>query len=289
MLLFRFILLIFILAAAFVFIPLRKIMAQPSVFIQVTDSTLLNPDEDFSLRRESPVTIDLEKEMEEEEDKKEIKKKVKRKVFFGYKTKKGFTKTGYGNNLTIELFHVLKEYQQPDPYVPEITWYEFRRKQIRSTGEPTPKTGNILHGPYKRIVGEQVVEEGMYYIGTKHGRWMSYDRNDVLVNKEYYHKGWPKESLVRYYDDQFTRLKEVIPRKYGKMEGTYFYFHENGEVAVKGEYRNNSKVGAWTEYYPFRNRRKKEVQYPGDPYDSQTAPYISKEWDRRGTAVYEYK
>ncbi|MCC5931744.1 MAG: hypothetical protein JJU28_21035 [Cyclobacteriaceae bacterium] len=227
--------------------------------------------------------------MEEEEDQKEVKKKVKRKVFFGYKTKKGFTKTGYGNNLTIELFHVLKEYQQPDPYVPEISWYEFRRKQIRSTGEPTPKTGSILHGPYKRMVGDQIVEEGMYYIGTKHGRWMTYDRNDVLVNKEYYHKGWPKESLVRYYDDQFTQLKEVIPRKYGRMEGTYFYFHENGEVAVKGEYRNNAKVGPWTEYYPFRNRRKKEVQYPGDPYDTHTPPYTSREWDRRGTAVYEYK
>lgn len=27
---------------------------------------------------------------------------------------------------------------------------------------------------------------------------------------------------------------------YGKKEGTYYYFHENGEVAVKGEYKGPS-------------------------------------------------
>ncbi len=263
-----------------------SIYAQPSVFYSDADSLLLNPEEDFSLIRESPITIDLNFEEEEEEEEVEPKK-PKRNFFFNRKTKKGFTRSGFGDNIVIETFNLLKEYEQPNSYVPQVYWYDKERKQIRTTGTPPAKSRVILHGPYKKMVGGKVVEEGMYYVGTKHGRWMTYDKNDILISKDYYHKGWQKESLVRYYDEKFTVLKEVIPVKYGKKDGTYFYFHENGEVAIRGEYKNNSKTGSWVEFYPFRNRRKKEIQYPLSPYDKKTAPYTSKEWDRRGTAVYD--
>ena len=73
-----------------------------------------------------------------------------------------------------------------------------------------------MHGPYKRMVGEQIIEEGIYYKGTKHGRWTEYDRHDILVDKRKYYKGWQKESKVKYYDDKQTKLKEVVPILYGK-------------------------------------------------------------------------
>jgi hypothetical protein len=194
----------------------------------------VEPDEiEFIIERSQPITIDLEEEEEEEEDARQKKKKPKKNVFYGIKTKKGFTKTGYGDNTTVEIFHYLKEWIEPDPYVPDIYWFDFRRKRIRNTGTIDKKYGRILHGPYTKIIGGQLIEQGIYYIGTKHGRWIRLDKNDILVEKMKYFKGWPKESLVKFYDDDRQKLKEVIPVVYGEVEGDYYFFHENGEVAVR--------------------------------------------------------
>jgi antitoxin component YwqK of YwqJK toxin-antitoxin module len=244
-----------------------------------------------SLKRDIPVTITFEEEVDElsEEAKEARKRKKKKNVFFGIKTKKGFTKSGYGDKQTIELFHFLKEPAEPDPYVPDFYWYDFQRKQVRSSGKFDPKRGKVLHGPYKRMIGDQVVEEGIYYKGLKHGRWVKYDRNNILMDKRKYYKGWPKESLARYYDVDRTKLKELTPIQYGEETGTYFYFHENGAIAVRGELENGEKVGRWTEYYPFPGlrRKKKEIQYANDPYDDTFTPFISREWNKRGQLVYE--
>ncbi|NJN26798.1 MAG: hypothetical protein HC819_12900 [Cyclobacteriaceae bacterium] len=240
-----------------------------------------------------PMTFDMEHELELSEEAKEAtkrkEKRRKRKVFYGLKTKKSFARRGYGDKIELEIFHYLKDYKETDPYVPEIYWFDFTRKRIRTTGKIEDKRGVVLHGPYKRFVGEQLVEEGIFYKGTKHGRWTTYDRNDMLTDKRKYYRGWPKDSKVRYYDDKQTKLKEVIPIVYGQKEGTYYYFHENGTVAVKGEYKEDEKVGKWTEYYPFMGRRKKEIQYPSDPYDHSYSPFISKEWDRSNKLLYEGK
>ncbi len=250
-------------------------------------------DDGFTLINKSPLTINMEREIELSEEAKDARKKKEKrrnkKVFYGLKTKKGFTRRGYGDKVELEMFHYLKEPQPVDPYVPEIYWYDFTRKKIRNTGNVEDKRGVVLHGPYKRIVGEQVVEEGIFYKGTKHGRWTKYDGNDVLMDKRKYYHGWPKDSKVKYYDKKQTKLKEVIPIVYGKKNGTYYYFHENGAVAVRGEYEEDVKVGKWTEYYPFMSRKKKEIQYPNDPYDVSYQPFISKEWDRRNRQVYEHQ
>lgn len=252
-----------------------------------------NTEDGFSLINEMPLTLNMEREMELVEEAKEARKQKekrrKRKVFYGLKTKKGFTRRGIGDKMEVEIFHYLKVPPEVDPYVPEIWWYDFTRKRIRNSGEIEDRRGVILHGPYKRIVGEQVVEEGIFYKGAKHGRWTKYDGNDILVDKQKYYKGWPKESKVRYYDDKQTKLKEVLPIVYGKKEGIYYYFHENGTVAIRGEYKEDVKVGKWTEYYPFMRRRKKEIQYPSDPYDRAYQPFISREWDRSNKVVYEAK
>jgi len=270
------------------------VIAQEEVESDTTEFDIFkDTQEGFSLIEDMPLTVNMEREIELSNEAKEARKRAekrrKKKVFYGIKTKKGYTRRGYGDNIEVEIFHFLKEPLPTDPYIPEIYWYDFTRKQIRNTGDPNAKKGAILHGPYKKMIGEQVVAEGIYFNGTKHGRWTRYDRKDVLMEKQKFYMGWPKESKVQYYDNKHTKLKEVVPIVYGVKEGTYYLFHENGSVAVKGQYKEGVKIGKWIEYYSFRNRRKKEIQYPSDPYDQAYLPFISREWDRRSTLIYEAK
>jgi antitoxin component YwqK of YwqJK toxin-antitoxin module len=240
-----------------------------------------------------PLTInmDAEEEEEEEEESKKKEKKRKRNVFYDIKTKKGFTKSGYGQDVIIETFYYLKEYEQPDPYVRDVFWYDTKRKQIRSTRNIKQDKAEILHGPYKKMTAEgEVLEEGIFYKGTKHGRWTRYNKDFILLDKEKYSKGWPRDSKIEYYDrEERTKLKEVIPIEYGQREGYYYFFHESGEVAVEGEYQQGQKVGLWTEYYDFSRARlpKKQIKYPDDPFD-ETLPYTFKEWDPQGQVTYDH-
>jgi len=204
---------------------------------------------------DTPITIDLGEEQEEEAV--ELKKKKRKKnVFYGIKTKKSFTKKGFGDNVVTEIFRVLKEHEQPDPYVRDIHWLDYRRKSIKVGGKIDPKYGAILHGPYKKLKGNQIIEEGIFYKGMKHGRWMMHDKNDLLMDKQKFYKGWPKESLVSYYDRERKKMKEIIPIEYGDKEGNYYYFHDNGRKAVQGEYKWDNKVGDWVEYYAGGGRKK---------------------------------
>jgi hypothetical protein len=54
---------------------------------------------------DTPVNLDFRKEEEPVDTK---KKKVKKKVFYGIKTKKGFTRRGTGERVSFEIFYYLK-------------------------------------------------------------------------------------------------------------------------------------------------------------------------------------
>lgn len=212
------------------------------------------------------------------------KKKPRKKIFYGIKTKKGFTRRGVGDRVVIELFYKVKRPQTPVPFVRDIFWYDFERAEIRKTGYD-PKKGVLLHGPYKKMQNQVVLEEGIFYLGAKHGRWMKHDRNDLLEDKEKYYKGWPKESIVTFYDPvERTKVKEMIPVEYNEREGYYVMYHENGKVAVTGEYRFNERIGDWTEFYP-NGKRKKVVAYAKDAFQD-TRPFVRREWDLQGREIY---
>jgi antitoxin component YwqK of YwqJK toxin-antitoxin module len=213
------------------------------------------------------------------------KNKPKKKVYYGIKTKKRYTRKGQGDKSTVELFYVLKVHEAPPPYVKDIYWYDFKRREIRKTEKFDPKNGVLLHGPYKKMLGLVLLEEGIYYKGARHGRWMKYNREGLLDDKEKYYKGWPKESMVSYYDQERKKVKELIPVEYGEREGNYFMFHDNGLLAVQGEYRFNYRVGDWIENYP-NGKRKKLISYGKDPFDKDYKPFIRKEWDENGKEVY---
>lgn len=250
------------------------------------DETPLNLD---SISAQLPPTISFDEE-EEEEVKEERKRKRKKKVFYGIKTKKGRVVTQRSGKIVYEEFYFLKEYREPNPYVRQKYFYDRDDRKIKFSSQPSAEKGVILHGPYKRYLDDQLVAEGIFFIGTKHGRWMEHFSNDVLKDKEKFYRGWPKESEITYHDQENTKVKEVIPVEYGKKEGLYFYFHDNGIAGVTGEYINGERVGVWKEFYKYRkNRRnrKKEIQYKEDPYDKDFNPYVIREWDEEGNLVYD--
>lgn len=245
--------------------------------------------EELDLTGESTATINLEVEKDEEEEETvEAKKKRKKNVFYGLKTRKGFTRKGFGDREVITLFNYLKEYQDPNPYIRDVYWYDTESDQIKISSNINKNTARILHGPYKRLLGDQVIEEGIFYVGTKHGRWTEHNSNDILMNKQKFIKGWPKESQITYYDPKGNHVKEVIPIEHGEEEGIYYYFHDNGQVAVMGEYQYGEKVGVWREFYKNRARRKKEIQYKKDPFERNFLPYVLREWDESGKLVYSH-
>ncbi len=214
------------------------------------------------------------------------KKKPKKKTFYGIKTRKSYTRKGFGDKTTIELFYVLKKPDKPTAFVRDIYWYDYTRREIRRTGNFDPNKGVLVHGPYKKMQGAIVLEEGIFYKGAKHGRWMKYDRRDLLDDKEKYYKGWPKESLVTYYDAvEHKKVKEMIPIEIDEREGFYFLFHENGNIAVTGEYKWGEKVGDWIENYP-NGKRKKIVSYPKEPFEKEIRPFVRKEWDEKGKEIF---
>jgi antitoxin component YwqK of YwqJK toxin-antitoxin module len=239
------------------------------------------PDEQFTI--DTPASLDFKKEEEPVSPK---KKKVKKKVFYGIKTKKGFTRKGTGERITYETFYYLKRPDKPQNFVRDIYWYDFTRREIRKTEKFDPAKGVLLHGPYEKRMGEIVLMKGIFYKGTKHGRWLTYERDSVLKDKEKYYRGWPKESLVSYYDPmERKRVKEITPIEFGEKEGYYYYFHDNGRVAVQGEYHWDQRVGDWTEYYP-NGTRKKILSYPKEAFDKEMKPYVKAEWNEKGKEIY---
>lgn len=246
-------------------------------------------DDDLESQYEKPLTIDLNDLGEEEETIELKKKKVKRNVFYGKKTRKAFTRSGFGGNTVEEMFSVLKSYEDPLPYVRDIYWYNSRKRKIIKSRKIDKVNAGILHGPYVKKIGDQIIEEGIFFMGTKHGRWSTWNKHDVLQKKEKYYKGWPKESFVAYHNKEEKRLKEVIPVQFGEKEGNYFAFHNSGRLAAMGEFHFDNRVGIWREYYDLKNRRKREIIYSKDPFDKEFKPYIVREWNKQGKVIYENK
>ena len=225
-----------------------------------------------------------------EEKEKKRKKKYSKRYFLGEKVSRGFVKRGKGSREEIETFSYLPVHKEPNPYAPLKYYFDTKKKVIYRTSadEVDPNRYKVLHGPYEKRIGGNTVEEGYYYVGTKHLRWETYRRGDegILTNKQHYEKGFQRDAVVTYYDGG-KKIKEVMPYEYGEVQGTYYRFYENGEVEWTGKYEKGKKVGVWIKHYDFRGRRHYEYQYPQTAYDKPFEPYLVKEYDRHGTLIYE--
>ncbi len=242
-----------------------------------------------------------------EEPKKFKKKKPKRRVYYGFKTRRGYTKEGVGAREKRQIFHYLKVYQKPSIYAKEIYWYHKEKKKIMKTkpSKVDPAVARILHGPYKKLIDGKVIEKGVFYVGTKHARWEMYKKprdynvkdtieikeEQILIKKEKWWKGFPKDSKITFYDKKKGVIQEVIPIVNGEKHGYYCSFYENGLPKEKGNYIRGQKVGKWIEYFKTERRsiKKKETIYPRNPYVEQFEPYLSKEWDRQRHVIYDHE
>lgn len=277
-------------------------------------------------QEDDPLTM-----FEPEPDKKEFKVKKKRKVYYGYKTKKGFSRDIKGRNEIITVYHYLKTHQQPSIYHQKFSYVDITTYEIKHGGHRSFKKvedhAYLLHGPYLKRLNGEIVEEGIYHMGVKHGRWMYYDimkehsfdkkyiryrtdlrtgkstREDSIVQneieyrylkkKEYWNQGFPKESEITYYDRDKTKIKKVIPIVNNELHGHYLEFFENGHVKKYGVYYHGTKEGTWREY--IRGTRSYivslEVKYPDHrrKLEGDFEPYIIKQTDDTGHLIYEYK
>lgn len=248
---------------------------------QITEDSLTN-----SILPQLDLVNISKKEKDKEKEEKKPAPKKKKNEFYGIKSKKQFTKLGKGPRQTIELFYYLPTFQEPSDYVPDVYWFDLKKRKITTTKNIDKNNMRLLHGSYTKLVGGKVVEEGHYYKGVKHGRWEQYNAKFILLDKTKYYRGWLEESKITYYDAARTKIKEIIPVEYGVVQGQYYQYYDEGQLAVEGRYENGKKVGKWVEYYQYRRRRKKETQYPATPFDKEK-PYILKEWDDKGKLTYE--
>ncbi|TLU97833.1 toxin-antitoxin system YwqK family antitoxin [Dyadobacter luticola] len=199
-------------------------------------------------------------------------------------------KYGSGDRATVESFHVLKEYKPMSQYVraTETRWYDKKGKKLSSALVKETQHALPLHGSYKKYSGENLIEEGYYYMGVKDGRWVKYDAKYNLIDKTVWDKGFPAESRITYYDSAHTQVKEVVPVIFGEVEGEYLSFYKEGQLMTNGKYDEGKKVGRWVDYYQFRRQRKKEVQYPKTGWDEDFEPFVLREWDDKGKLLYDY-
>ncbi len=216
------------------------------------------------------------------------KKKASKTDYEGFPMVRQFIKIGSGDRTIVEEFNVLKTWQDPNPYVRETFGFSPKEARIKTLNKDLDGV-YLLHGPYKRYQNGELVEEGFYYLGAKDGRWEKYDPKFALIDKVRYHRGFPADAHITYYDSAHTKIKEVIPHEYGKVKGTYLAFHPNGQLAEEGKYDNGVKIGRWTEFYPNGTRRfrRRVTQYARDRWEADFEPVVLSEWDEKGKITFE--
>lgn len=231
-----------------------------------------------------------ERAAKEKEKEGQRAKKKKKSIFLGERIKKGFTKSGpKGKNQTVEIFYYLKGFQQPNAYSTTVYYFNPRKRKIfKANAELDPSTDKVMHGPYKKMQGGKVIETGYFALGTKHLRWEKFNKDNVLLGKVHYEMGFPRDANVSYYDAEHKLVKEVVPYINGKLEGDYRSYHDNGQRDWDGTFENGKKVGEWTKYWGFRNRRHYVYEYGESGYEPEVAePVMIREYNRNGVLVYE--
>ena len=224
-----------------------------------------------------------------------LAKKIKKKIvlkdeYEGIKTERRLGQYGSGNRATYEEINVVKyvEDEAISPYNQEIWWFDAAQSRIVNSSLKDNKTAQICHGPFKRFVNQVLVEQGFFYMGAKDGRWENYGPEFELENKQYFKRGFPAESIISYYDAEKKKIKEVIPRVYGKISGQYLSFFPNGLVKEEGKMDDSVKIGRWREFHEkgIGGRLKKEWRYGKDKFDNQDGILI-QERDSQSKIIYQ--
>ncbi len=269
---------------------------QPAVAVVVPDTLTHTADSlrgkpSLSTARKVVLTKEQERVAKEAEKESQRKPRKKKKVFLGEKVKRAFVKSGpKGRNQIIEIFYYLKVPQPLNAYSPAHYYYDTKKRRILKLAavEEDVPTLKILHGPYKKLQNNKVLETGYYALGTRHLRWERFDKNGVLLTKTHYEMGFPRDANVSYYGNDREHINEVVPYVNGKLEGDYAKFKQDGQPDWRGQFENGRRVGIWTKYWGFRARRHYEYQYAASGYDPEvTEPELVREYNRNATLIYD--
>lgn len=253
-----------------------------------TDSLTGKPS--LSTERKVLLTKEQERAAKEAEKDAQRKPKKKKKVFLGEKIKRAYVKSGRGRSQTIEIFYFLKLPRPLTDYAPEHYYYDTRKHKILKIAalEEGVSPYKILHGPYKKLRNNEVLETGFYALGTRHLRWEKFDKDGRLVSKIHYEMGFPRDANVSYYGEDHRLINEVVPYVNGKLEGSYAKFLLNGQPDWRGQFENGRRVGIWTKFWGFRGRRRYEYQYADSGYDPEVAePELIREYSRNAILIYD--
>jgi hypothetical protein len=264
------------------------ILAASDTLTQSSDTTganLLEP-------KRVAMTKEQEQQAKAKEKAAQRKPKKKKNVFLGEPIKKGYTKSGpKGRNQVVEVFYYMRTPQKTNPFAPIRYYYDVRKRRIvQDRAGADPGANKVLHGPYKKMQGGKVVETGFFAVGTRHLRWERTSKDNVLISKIHYEKGFPRDANITYYDGEQKQLKEVVPYVNGKLEGDYVRYLENGKRDWDGQFENGRKIGLWNKYWGFRNvpnRLHYVYQYPESGYEPEAEPVLLREYNRNGVLVYE--
>ncbi|MCU0389504.1 MAG: hypothetical protein MUE81_00150 [Thermoflexibacter sp.] len=212
--------------------------------------------------------------------------KTPKNEYLGKKTARTFIKHLRGENIMIERFQYINDYQAPPPHNEDIYFLNKKKREIVKSAKFDKENGALLHGHYRKTWNGETLEEGYFYFGVKHGRWEIFDKDTNLVDKFYYDKGLYEDTQITYYDAGKTKVKEITPMHNGVKHGAYKAYYESGRPKERGEYIDGEKVGKWYEYYDqTKYARKRETVYSSRPFDEKFQSYITKEWDEKGKLI----
>jgi hypothetical protein len=221
-----------------------------------------------------------------------VKKAPPKDEYERIKTERRLGNYGSGIRNTLEEINVVKyvEDEAVSAYVGEIWWFDPAQSRIVTGSLKDNKSAQICHGPFKRIINQQINEQGFFYMGAKDGRWETYGPDGELINKQYFYRGFPSASSISYFDPEKTKIKEIIPIVYGKVRGQYRAFYASGNLKEEGMLDDSVRVGRWREFHEFGTggRLKKEWRYGKDKFENQE-PELIQERDAQGKIIYQQK
>ena len=240
--------------------------------------------------RKAVLTKEEERAAKDAEKNAQRKKRIKKNVFLGDRIKRGLVKSGpKGRNQTIEVFYYLKTFKQPNPMSPAVYYFSPKKHKIfKALGELDPTTDKVLHGPYKRMQNNQVLETGYFANGTRHLRWEKFDKKGVLLTKTHYEMGFPRDANISYYDAGQTMLKEVVPYVNGKLEGDYAMFRNDGRRLWTGHFENGRRVGEWTNFGDYKKYPHYVFEYGETGYEPEVEePELIREYSHGGSIIFD--
>jgi antitoxin component YwqK of YwqJK toxin-antitoxin module len=187
---------------------------------------------------------------------------------------------------------------------------EYVGDEIKGKGVYYYKNGNIKketnfkagieHGNAKYYYESGEVEYTVPFVnGKEHGVYISYYKNGQVMVKALFVDGIQKGELLEYYED--GQLKHKANYKgYKIIEGKAIYYHENGEVSMISEHKNDSLIyydkydetgKNITSYRNIRSVPEKSIVSFGEQVNiiiSYSGPVPSKEDYTVDLVIYEY-